>query len=85
MPPTPTDMIARLLALDALSGPDQGLTPRLRALLQARHAPLAGAVRLAVASRQDGPPQAWSAANQEPGVVPLLLPLHRLPGGRRHG
>ena len=82
MPPTPTDMIARLLALDALSGPDQGLTPRLRALLQARHAPLAGAVRLAVASRQEGPPQAWSEAPEQ-GVVPL--PLHSLPGGRRHG
>lgn len=82
MPPTPTDMIARLLALDALSGPDQGLTPRLRALLQARHTPLSGAVRLAVASRQDGPPQAWRAAPDQGGVP---LPLHRLPGGRRHG
>lgn len=82
MPPTPTDMIARLLALDALSGPDQGLTPRLRALLQARHAPLAGAVRLTVASRQDGPPQARSEAPEQ-GVVPLTL--QRLPEGRRHG
>lgn len=83
MPPTPTDMIARLLALDALSGPDQGLTPRLRALLQARHAPLAGAVRLAVASRQDGPPQAADAGALPVEVVPLTL--QRLPEGRRHG
>ncbi|MGY6633163.1 MAG: hypothetical protein ACXIU8_05405 [Alkalilacustris sp.] len=83
MPPTPTDMIARLLALDALSGPDQGLTPRLRALLQARHTPLAGAVRLAVASRQDGPPQAWRAP--EPGTAMVPLPVQPRQGGRCHG
>ena len=83
MPPNPTDMITRLLALDALSGPDQGLTPRLRALLQARHAPLTGAVRLAVGSQQDGPPQAAGPSALPVGVVPL--PLHSLPGGRRHG